>query len=68
MDEQDEWGRQFALYPLIPYNTDGRRVFGYLRALEDGCELLISIDDDNFPTHDDFVGYHRRTGQDGGSR
>jgi hypothetical protein len=63
VDEQDEWGRKFALYPLIPYNTDGRRVFGYLRALEDGCELLISIDDDNFPTQDDFVGYHRKTGQ-----
>jgi hypothetical protein len=60
---QDEWGKQFALYPLIPYNTDGRRVFGYLRALEDRCELLISIDDDNFPTGDDFVGCHRQTGQ-----
>lgn len=63
IEAQDKWGRQFALYPLIPYNTDGRRVFGYLRALEDGCELMISIDDDNFPTSDDFVGFHRRTGQ-----
>jgi len=60
---QDEWGKRFALYPLIPYNTDGRRVFGYLRALEDGCELMISIDDDNFPGEDDFIGFHRRTGQ-----
>jgi len=63
IEEQDEWGKRFPLYSLIPYNTDGRRVFGYLRALEDGCELMISIDDDNFPTHDDFVGGHRRTGQ-----
>jgi hypothetical protein len=63
VEEQDKWGKQFALYPLIPYNTDGRRVFGYLRALEDGCEVMISIDDDNFPTSDDFVGFHRRTGQ-----
>ena len=69
VDDQDEWGKRFALYPLIPYNTDGRRVFGYLRALEDGCELLISIDDDNFPTADDFVGFHQRTGRgDGASR
>ena len=63
IEDQDQWGRQFPLYPLIPYNTDGRRIFGYLRALEDGCELLISMDDDNFPTEDDFVGFHRRTGQ-----
>lgn len=63
VDEQDEWGRPFALYPLIPYNTDGRRVFGYLRALEEGCDLLISMDDDNFPAHDDFVGHHQKTGQ-----
>jgi hypothetical protein len=61
--EQDKWGKRFALYSMIPYNTDGRRVFGYLRALEENCELLISIDDDNFPTRDDFVGYHRNTGQ-----
>jgi hypothetical protein len=39
-------------------------VFGYLRALEDGCELLLSMDDDKFPTRDDFVGFHRRTGQE----
>ena len=32
--QQDEWGKAFPLYKLIPYNTDGRRVFGYLRALE----------------------------------
>jgi hypothetical protein len=63
VDEQDKWGKRFPLYPLIPYNTDGRRVFGYLRALEDGCETMISIDDDNFPTDDDFIGFHRRTGQ-----
>jgi hypothetical protein len=63
MDEQNAWGKRFPLYPLIPYNTDGRRVFGYLKALQDDCELMISIDDDNFPTEDDFIGHHRRTGQ-----
>ena len=63
VDDQDDWGKRFSLYPLIPYNTDGRRIFGYLRALEDGCEVMISMDDDNFPTNDDFVGFHRLTGQ-----
>jgi hypothetical protein len=61
--QQDEWGKSFPLYRLIPYNTDGRRVFGYLKALEEGCEVMIALDDDNFPTEDDFIGGHRRTGQ-----
>jgi len=61
--QQDEWGKAFPFYKLIPYNTDGRRVFGYLKALEEGCEILIALDDDNFPTEDDFIGGHKKTGQ-----
>jgi hypothetical protein len=61
--QQDEWGKTLPFYKLIPYNTDGRRVFGYLKALEEGCRLMVSIDDDNFPTKDDFIGHHCRTGQ-----
>jgi hypothetical protein len=61
--QQDDWGRRFPFYKLIPYNTDGRRVFGYLKALEEGCRILVSIDDDNFPTADDFIGGHCKTGQ-----
>ena len=61
--QQDEWGRAFVFYKLIPYNTDGRRVFGYLKSLEEGCQLMVSIDDDNFPAGDDFIGHHSRTGQ-----
>jgi Reversibly glycosylated polypeptide len=61
--QQDEWGKRFPLYNLIPYNTDGRRIFGYLRALEDDCEILIAVDDDNIPTSDDFIGGHQRTGE-----
>ena len=45
--QQDDWGKAFPLYKLIPYNTDGRRVFGYLRALEEGCEVMVAMDDDN---------------------
>ncbi len=63
ISQQDEWGKAFPLYSLIPYNTDGRRVFGYLRALEEGCEIMVAMDDDNFPTADDFIGGHQRTGE-----
>ncbi len=61
--QQDEWGKAFKFYNLIPFDTDGRRVFGYLKALEEGCDLLISMDDDSFPAQDDFIGHHKRTGQ-----
>ncbi len=63
ISQQDEWGKAFPLYKLIPYNTDGRRIFGYLRALEEGCEIMVAMDDDNFPTDDDFIGGHQRSGQ-----
>lgn len=62
--EQDNWGANFPeFYARIPYNNETRRNIGYLRALQDGCERLISIDDDNWPTQDDFVGGHTLTGQ-----
>jgi len=56
-------GKAFPLYDLIPYNTDGRRVFGYLKALEEDCQIMIAMDDDNFPTDDDLIGGHQRSGQ-----
>ncbi len=62
--EQDRWGADFPeFYARIPYNNETRRNIGYLRALQDGCDRLISIDDDNWPTGDDFVGGHFLTGQ-----
>ena len=61
---QDEWGKRFPeFYRRIPYNNESRRNIGYLHALEQGCQRLISIDDDNFPTEDDFIGGHLNTGR-----
>ena len=61
---QDEWGERCKdFYTRIPYNNETRRNIGYLHALEDGCDILISIDDDNFPTEDDLVGFHKNTGR-----
>ena len=66
IEDQDNWGKRCAgFYNRIPYNNETRRNIGYLCALEDGCEVLISIDDDNFPVKDiDFIGSHRHTGND----
>lgn len=45
----------------IPWNSDNRRNVGYLMALADGAEMIVSIDDDNYcQDHFDFVGQHER--------
>lgn len=63
IDEQDDWGKTVReFYGEVPYNNDTRRIVGYLFALEDGCERLIVIDDDNWPTADDFIGGHLAAG------
>ena len=60
---QDKWGQQFPdFYRRIPYNNETRRNIGYLHALAENCERLISLDDDNWPTGDDLVGGHLVTG------
>lgn len=33
---------------MIPFNSDNRRNIGFLMAMEDGCDFMISLDDDNF--------------------
>lgn len=48
---------------FIPWNTDNRRNVGFLMALRDGADVLISIDDDNYCAPDvDFVGEHHVVG------
>jgi hypothetical protein len=64
IEAQDKWGQRVAeFYNRIPYNNETRRNIGYLCALEAGCETLLAIDDDNFPTDDDYLAGHLRTGQ-----
>lgn len=63
-NEQDEIGKRFKLfYDRLPWNNETRRNLGFLCALEAGCERLIAIDDDNWPTDDDFIGGHSLTGK-----
>lgn len=47
--EQDVFAENCDLRNLIPYNSDNRRNIGYLMALGDGCEAILSMDDDNYP-------------------
>ena len=65
LEEQEHYLSRFpAIANLIPYDSDNRRNIGFLMALESGAELLISIDDDNFPDMAyDFVGCHAICGK-----
>jgi hypothetical protein len=65
LPHQEEFLRSLGpINDLIPYDSDNRRNVGFLKALEQGADVLISIDDDNYPrTEYDFVGEHNIIGQ-----
>lgn len=64
LDEQSRFLESIgAPAEFIPWNTDNRRNVGFLMALADGADVLISIDDDNFcRSETDFVGAHHVVG------
>ena len=53
LEEQDAFIKKLNLSHIIPHNSDNRRNIGFLMALENGCDFLISIDDDNFCRDDE---------------
>lgn len=60
LNEQDKFLEKVG-FPSedIPRNSDNRRNVGYLMALRDGADIVISIDDDNYCLPGvDFVGTH----------
>ncbi len=64
VEEQDTYLSDIgAIRDIIPYNSDNRRNIGYLMASEKGCDILISIDDDNYPINlKPFFGSHAVVG------
>jgi hypothetical protein len=60
LDEQDCFLRKLGLAAdFIPFDSDNRRNIGYLMALGDESDFVISIDDDNFaPACGDYFGEH----------
>lgn len=49
---------------FLPYNVVQRRNVGYLHAAQLGADVIISIDDDNFPLDSqDFIGHHALVGR-----
>ena len=63
--QQLEWLSRFpGLADIFPYNSDNRRNIGYLVAAEHRAEVLISIDDDNYPlSNEDYLAGHAIVGQ-----
>lgn len=63
LEEQD---RALAEYPellgLVPHNSGVRKHLGGFLAWLGGCDTVIYVDDDNFPTESDFVGGHNIVG------
>ena len=69
IDWWDE-GRQVAwlrahpeLDRLLPWNSVQRRNLAYLQAALAGAETIITIDDDNWTTADDYLGGHAVVGE-----
>lgn len=52
------------LLEIFPYNTPDRIMLGGMLSYLRGCERLIAVDDDNYTTKHDFVGFHSITGKE----
>jgi hypothetical protein len=64
VERQDEYLSRFpALKDHLPWNCIQRRNVGILFAYEEGCETIITIDDDNFRVTEDYIGAHAVDGE-----
>lgn len=63
---QDEFLKPFPkLATEIPWQTDNRRNVGFLMAYRDRCDVIIAIDDDNYPKNKwSFLAGHSLVGQE----
>ena len=60
---QSEWLKDHPeLDRLLPWNSVQRRNIAYLLAVLGGAERIITIDDDNWTTDDDYLGGHAVVG------
>jgi hypothetical protein len=64
VESQKKWisetfkGKAEDVEKIIPYNSIRRRNLGYLRALELGSDVIITIDDDNYPRGVNWLSGH----------
>lgn len=48
----DQEASKFALKTKLPFNHYGRKMIGYLHAIQAGAEIIVDTDDDNIPYED----------------
>lgn len=64
MTAQKELLRRWPSFDLfLRFDCIQRRNIAFLQAAIDRAEVIITVDDDNFVTDDDFIGYHLMVGQ-----
>ncbi|HBE20260.1 MAG TPA: hypothetical protein DEG17_07885 [Cyanobacteria bacterium UBA11149] len=65
-NKQNEFLKPFPkLAAEIPWNTDNRRNVGFLMAYRDRCDIIITIDDDNYPQKNwPFIPGHSTVGKE----
>lgn len=51
----DEYCRSLRFNQFMEPNHHHRRNFALIKALQDGADIIITLDDDNFPAVDDWV-------------
>ena len=63
--EQDAFLKRLGeIQHIIPYNSDNRRNVGYLMALQHGSDIVVSVDDDNYPRDGErFLENHMNVGR-----
>lgn len=65
LSEQDQvayLGDFPALRDFLPWNCIQRRNVGMLKAYQGGSDVVVTIDDDNFPCQSDYLGFHAHVG------
>ena len=61
---QKEYLKRFqAFEKYLPYNSFARRNIADMFAYEEGFDTIIRVDDDNYPTDEDFISFHKNIGK-----
>jgi hypothetical protein len=64
LSQQQHFLKAVNMEEVVPFNSDNRRNYGYLKALADGAEVVVSIDDDNLAADGrKFFQHHGKVGE-----
>lgn len=64
VEAQDTYLERFSTFKnFLPWNCIQRRQVAILKAYDQGSDIIILIDDDNYIACEDYVGHHMHLGQ-----